>query len=77
MLSSQISNKKGKTLTPALRGRLVHSSPSPPPKQRTFVKNVNVMSITEFNNISYTFKLFNDKRKYYTDSVPTCTLAKG
>ena len=54
MLSSQISNKKGKTLTPALRGRLVHSSPSPPPKQRTFVKNVNVMSITEFNNISYT-----------------------
>ena len=35
------------------------------------------MSITEFNDIGYTFKSFNDKRKYYTDSVPTCTLAKG
>ena len=75
MLSNQISNKKGKTLT--LEEDQFIRLPSPPPKQRTFVKNVNVMSITEFNNISYTFKLFNDKRKYYTDSVPTCTLAKG
>ena len=52
MLSNQISNKKGKTLT--LEEDQFIRPPSPPPKQRTFVKNVNVMSITEFNNISYT-----------------------